>query len=48
VSIEGKEILKGVKPGEKVVVFGLYGLKDGSPVEVLSELTGDEQEQEAR
>jgi membrane fusion protein (multidrug efflux system) len=38
------EIRKGVKPGEKVVVFGLYGLKDGSPVEVLAELKGDETE----
>ena len=38
------EIRKGVKPGEKVAVFGLYGLKDGSPVEVLAELKGDESE----
>ncbi len=38
------EIRKGVKPGEKVAVFGLYGLKDGSPVEVLAELKGDETE----
>jgi len=42
------EIRRGVRPGEKVVVFGLYGLKDGSSVEVLAELSGDEQEQEAR
>lgn len=34
---EYAEITDGVKPGEDVVVFGLYGLKDGSPVEVLSE-----------
>ena len=38
------EIRKGVKPGEKVAVFGLYGLKDGSSVEVLAELKGDETE----
>ena len=31
------EIRKGVRPGEKVVIFGLYGLQDGSSVEVLSE-----------
>jgi membrane fusion protein (multidrug efflux system) len=30
------EVLDGVKPGEAVAVFGLYGLKDGSPVEVLA------------
>jgi len=29
------EVLDGLKPGESVAVFGLYGLKDGSPVEVL-------------
>jgi len=38
------EIRKGVRPGEKVAVFGLYGLKDGNPVEVLAELQGDETE----
>ncbi|MCX5796312.1 MAG: efflux RND transporter periplasmic adaptor subunit [Elusimicrobia bacterium] len=38
------EIRKGIKPGEKVAVFGLYGLKDGSPVEVLAELSGEEKE----
>ena len=38
------EIRKGVAPGEKVAVFGLYGLKDGSAVEVLAELKGDETE----
>jgi membrane fusion protein (multidrug efflux system) len=38
------EIRKGLKPGEKVAVFGLYGLKDGSPVDVLAELKGDETE----
>ncbi|MCX5787327.1 MAG: efflux RND transporter periplasmic adaptor subunit [Elusimicrobia bacterium] len=38
------EIRKGVQPGEKVAVFGLYGLKDGSPVDVLAELKGDETE----
>jgi len=38
------EIRKGVRPGDKVVVFGLYGLKDGSPVEVLAELAGGEKE----
>ncbi|MFA6029642.1 MAG: efflux RND transporter periplasmic adaptor subunit [Elusimicrobiota bacterium] len=32
---EFTEIRKGVEPGEQVVTFGLYGLKDGSPVEVL-------------
>lgn len=31
------EIRKGVEPGEQVVTFGLYGLKDGSPVEVLAD-----------
>ncbi|MFI5360893.1 MAG: efflux RND transporter periplasmic adaptor subunit [Elusimicrobiota bacterium] len=30
------EVLEGLKPGESVAVFGLYGLKDGSPVEVLA------------
>lgn len=30
------EALSGVAPGESVAVFGLYGLKDGSPVEVLA------------
>lgn len=29
------EISSGVAQGEQVVTFGLYGLKDGSPVEVL-------------
>ena len=38
------EIRKGVRPGEQVAVFGLYGLKDGSQVEVLAELKGDETE----
>jgi multidrug efflux pump subunit AcrA (membrane-fusion protein) len=38
------EIRKGVKPGERVAVFGLYGLKDGSAVEVLAELKSDETE----
>ena len=36
------EVRKGVKPGDKVVVFGLYGLKDGSAVEVLSESAASE------
>ncbi len=31
------EVLEGLKPGESVAVFGLYGLKDGSAVEVLPE-----------
>ena len=30
------EVLEGLKPGESVAVFGLYGLKDGSAVEVLA------------
>ncbi len=30
------EVLDGLKPGEDVAVFGLYGLKDGSAVEVLA------------
>ena len=30
------EVLAGLRPGESVAVFGLYGLKDGSPVEVLA------------
>jgi multidrug efflux pump subunit AcrA (membrane-fusion protein) len=30
------EVLSGLRPGENVAVFGLYGLKDGSPVEVLA------------
>jgi multidrug efflux pump subunit AcrA (membrane-fusion protein) len=30
------EVLEGLNPGESVAVFGLYGLKDGSPVEVLA------------
>ena len=30
------EIKSGVEPGEQVVTFGLFGLKDGSPVEILS------------
>ena len=29
------EIRRGVAPGEKVVTFGLFGLKDGSAVEIL-------------
>jgi multidrug efflux pump subunit AcrA (membrane-fusion protein) len=32
------EVLDGLKPGENVAVFGLYGLKDGSPVEILAPL----------
>ncbi|MFA6091558.1 MAG: efflux RND transporter periplasmic adaptor subunit [Elusimicrobiota bacterium] len=31
------EVKKGLEPGEQVAVFGLYGLKDGSAVEVLSD-----------
>lgn len=30
------EVLSGLQPGENVAVFGLYGLKDGSAVEVLA------------
>ncbi|OGR57093.1 MAG: hypothetical protein A2X36_09770 [Elusimicrobia bacterium GWA2_69_24] len=30
------EIRKGLAPGESVVTFGLFGLKDGSPVEILA------------
>ena len=30
------EVLSGLKPGEDVAVFGLYGLKDGAAVEVLA------------
>ncbi|MFI5346487.1 MAG: efflux RND transporter periplasmic adaptor subunit [Elusimicrobiota bacterium] len=30
------EVLDGLRAGEAVAVFGLYGLKDGSPVEVLA------------
>jgi hypothetical protein len=29
------EILDGVGEGEEVVTFGLFGLKDGSPVEIM-------------
>jgi multidrug efflux pump subunit AcrA (membrane-fusion protein) len=36
------EVLDGLKPGESVAVFGLYGLKDGSPVEVLAPASGAE------
>ncbi len=32
--------VKGVEPGEQVVTFGLYGLKDGSAVEILSSAEG--------
>jgi multidrug efflux pump subunit AcrA (membrane-fusion protein) len=39
------EIRKGVQAGEQVVVFGIYGLKDGSPVEVLAETAGEEKPQ---
>jgi membrane fusion protein, multidrug efflux system len=35
------EIKQGVAPGEQVVTFGLYGLKDGSPVEVLPAEAGE-------
>jgi len=41
------EILGGLKPGEEVAVFGLYGLKDGSPVEVLAPAAGGESGQAA-
>jgi len=30
------EVLGGLEPGENVAIFGLYGLKDGSVVEVLA------------
>jgi multidrug efflux pump subunit AcrA (membrane-fusion protein) len=30
------EVLSGLQPGENVAIFGLYGLKDGSIVEVLA------------
>jgi membrane fusion protein (multidrug efflux system) len=40
------EVRKGVRAGDKVVVFGLYGLKDNSPVDVLSELPSDEKDAE--
>jgi membrane fusion protein (multidrug efflux system) len=30
------EVVDGLKAGDAVAVFGLYGLKDGSPVEVLA------------
>jgi RND family efflux transporter MFP subunit len=29
------EVIKGLNEGEAVVTFGLFGLKDGSPVEIL-------------
>lgn len=31
------EILSGLSEGDSVVVFGLYGLEDGSPVEILKD-----------
>jgi RND family efflux transporter MFP subunit len=31
------EILSGLLEGDSVVVFGLYGLEDGSPVEILKD-----------
>ena len=34
------EIKSGLAAGESVVTFGLYGLKDGSPVEILPAETG--------
>jgi multidrug efflux pump subunit AcrA (membrane-fusion protein) len=37
------EIRKGVQAGDQVVVFGIYGLKDGSAVEVLAETAGEEE-----
>ena len=46
VGLEGEsslEIRKGVQAGDQVVVFGIYGLKDGSPVEVLAETAGEEE-----
>lgn len=46
VGLEGEsslEIRKGVKAGDQVVVFGIYGLKDGSPVEVLAETAEKEE-----
>jgi multidrug efflux pump subunit AcrA (membrane-fusion protein) len=36
VSDAAVEVLEGLKPGDDVAVFGLYGLKDGSAVEVLA------------
>jgi len=38
------EIRRGVQAGDQVAVFGLYGLKDGSSVEVLAEPVGEEKE----
>jgi len=38
------EIRRGVQAGDQVAVFGLYGLKDGSSVEVLTEPVGEEKE----
>lgn len=35
------EIKDGVAPGEQVVTFGLYGLKDGSAVQVLAAEPGE-------
>lgn len=42
------EVLEGLQPGESVAVFGLYGLKDGSPVEVLAPQTPAESGQAER
>ena len=38
------EVLSGLEAGENVAVFGLYGLKDGSAVEVLAPATPEGQE----
>lgn len=35
------EVKSGVAPGEQVVTFGLYGLKDGSAVQVLAAEPGE-------
>jgi multidrug efflux pump subunit AcrA (membrane-fusion protein) len=42
------EVLSGLEPGEQVAVFGLYGLKDGSVVEVLAPETPAESGEAAR
>lgn len=35
------EILSGLSQGEELITFGLYGLKDGSPVEKIKEIKNE-------
>lgn len=37
-NIDFAEIKSGLKPGQKVICFGLYGLKDGSKIETATQI----------